>query len=281
MNQITYNYYPNGKTKALTMSFDDGKIYDRDLVGLFNKYNIKGTFHLISDRLDTEQYVKSDEINALYTGHEVSLHTHTHPNIAKTPKQQIHYEIAENKRVLENIVGRELCGMSYPMGSYGDDVTEIMKSLGVMYGRTTMSTGGFSMPENFYEWHPTIHYSRGLQKWSKDLAFSRTLLKEKGNEFVEYFDEFKSLPLMQVWGHSYELENNDDWEVMEDFCKYISGIDTIWFATNIEVVDYIYALKQLRFSFNGDIVYNPTAFDVWIGVNDVPVKVGGGKRITL
>ena len=86
---------------------------------------------------------------------------------------------------------------------------------------------------------------------------------------------------MQVWGHSYELEDNDDWYVMEDFCKYISGADNIWFATNIEVVDYIYSLKQLRFTLSGDVVYNPSAVDVWIGVNDIPVKVGGGERIKL
>ena len=54
MNQITYNYYPGGKTKALTMSFDDGRIFDRDLIIMFNKYGIKGTFHLISSRIDTD-----------------------------------------------------------------------------------------------------------------------------------------------------------------------------------------------------------------------------------
>ena len=281
MKKITFNYYPDGKTKALIMSFDDGKIYDRDLVGMFNRYGIKGTFHLISDRLDTDGYIKSDEINTLYSGHEISLHTHTHPTIAKLPKQQIHYEIAENKRILEKIAGREICGMSYPMGSFGDNVTEVMKSLGVMYGRTTLSNGEFSVPENFYEWHPTIHYSRGLKKWSKNLVYSRTLLREKANEFVEYSDSFKSMPLMQVWGHSYELEDNDDWAVMEDFCKYISGAGNIWFATMIETVDYIYALNRLRFTINGDIVYNPSSLDVWIGVDDIPVKVGGGKRIVL
>ena len=59
MNQITYNYYPGGKTKALTMSFDDGRIFDRDLIKMFNKYGIKGTFHLISSRIDTDGHVKS------------------------------------------------------------------------------------------------------------------------------------------------------------------------------------------------------------------------------
>ena len=281
MNCITYNYYPNGKTKALIMSFDDGKIFDRELIKLFNAYNIKGTFHLISSQLGNDGYIGTEEIKELYLGHEISLHTHTHPTIAYMPKRQINYEIAENKLLLDKLIGKEICGFSYPMGSFGDNVIEVMKNNGVIYGRTTLSTGLFTLPKSFYEWHPTIHYDRGTQKWSKNLTISRKLLMEKANEFVEYFDWQKNMPLMQVWGHSYELENNDDWDVMESFCKYISKVDTIWFATSIEVVDYINALKHLRFTHDCDIVYNPTAIDVWIGVNNKPVKIPGGERVRI
>lgn len=281
MNNITYNYYPFGKTKALTMSFDDGKIYDRDLVELFNKYNIKGTFHIISSRLDTDEYIKTNEIEALYKGHEVSLHTHTHPTIAYMPKEQINYEISKNKRILENILKKEICGMSYPMGSFGENVKESMKNLGILYGRTTLSTGKFSLPGDFLAWNPTIHYSRGTQKWSKNVTFSRTVLKEKANEFTEYFEWIRDLPIMQVWGHSYELENNDHWDILENFCKYISSFQNIWFATNIEVVNYIDALKRLRFTYDCTAVYNPSAQDVWIGVNDKPIKINSGERRIL
>ena len=48
---MTNNFmcYPNWKEKALTFSYDDGNIKDRDLVALFNKYNVKGTFNLNSE----------------------------------------------------------------------------------------------------------------------------------------------------------------------------------------------------------------------------------------
>ena len=41
-----YTCFPQGKHKVLTMSYDDGKIFDRKLIEIFNKYGIKGTFHL-------------------------------------------------------------------------------------------------------------------------------------------------------------------------------------------------------------------------------------------
>ena len=36
-----YTCFPGGKHKVLTMSYDDGKIYDRRLVALFNQYDIR------------------------------------------------------------------------------------------------------------------------------------------------------------------------------------------------------------------------------------------------
>lgn len=36
-----YICFPGGKAKALTMSYDDGKIQDERLVSIFNKYGIK------------------------------------------------------------------------------------------------------------------------------------------------------------------------------------------------------------------------------------------------
>ena len=41
--QKIYACFPGGKHKVLTMSYDDGKVQDRKLVSIFNKYGIKGT----------------------------------------------------------------------------------------------------------------------------------------------------------------------------------------------------------------------------------------------
>ena len=41
-----YYCFPQGKAKALTMSYDDGREQDRKLVEIFNRYGIRGTFNL-------------------------------------------------------------------------------------------------------------------------------------------------------------------------------------------------------------------------------------------
>ena len=43
--------FPGGKTKAFVFSTDDGPVQDRRLVALLNKYQLKGTFHLNSNKL--------------------------------------------------------------------------------------------------------------------------------------------------------------------------------------------------------------------------------------
>ena len=37
----------------------------------------------------------------------------------------------------------------------------------------------------------------------------------------------------------------------------------MWYATNIEIVDYVNALRGLKFSADSTMVYNPSAVDVY------------------
>ena len=60
--------FPEGKNKALILSYDDGAIQDRKLVDLMNKYHLIGTFHLNSNKLGSNKdfnYLKKEEKSAL------------------------------------------------------------------------------------------------------------------------------------------------------------------------------------------------------------------------
>ena len=101
-------------------------------------------------------------------------------------------------------------------------------------------------------------------------------------EFFANFQKKQYLKLMYVWGHSYEFDNNDNWEVIEKFCEYMGGREDIWYATNIEIIDYMDAAKRLKFSANHEKVWNPSARSVWLQVNDDRyVEVKGGCMVDL
>ena len=38
--------FPEGRQHAFTLSYDDGQVFDKRLVEMFNKYGLKATFHL-------------------------------------------------------------------------------------------------------------------------------------------------------------------------------------------------------------------------------------------
>ncbi|MFC4402221.1 polysaccharide deacetylase family protein [Gracilibacillus xinjiangensis] len=265
MPQITMSF-PEGKHKVLTMSYDDGKAADQRLVEIFNNNGIKGTFHLNSGLLGKGDRIPESEIEKLYQGHEISAHTVTHPTIARSPKTQLIEEVIEDRKVLEKIAGYTVRGISYPNGSYNQAIKELLPHLGIEYARTVNSTESFAMPDDLMEWNPTCHHNRNLTKLADD--------------FVNLHKK-QYLYMFYVWGHSYEFDHDQNWTIMEEFCQFIGNREDIWYATNIEIVDYLHAFQNLRFSADSQFVYNPSAMSVWLSIDERITAVKGGEQIEL
>ena len=136
--------FPEGKSKAIILSFDDGTISDRRLVQLMNDYALKGTFHLNSNKLNTKGYLTKEEIKSLFSGHEVSVHSANHPGLSGLSKIDIVNEVIEDRKELERLTGSTIRGMAYPFGSYDDLVVETISGLGIEYARTVADTLKFS-----------------------------------------------------------------------------------------------------------------------------------------
>lgn len=262
-----YYCFPGGKHKVLTMSYDDGKEEDRRLVSIFNEYGIKGTFHLNAGLTETDpKRIKSDEFPELYKGHEVSCHTYTHPTIERCPMEQVVRQVMDDRAELERIMGYPVRGLSYPNGSYSKDIIDVLPKLGIKYSRTVHTTNGFGMPENFLEWKATCHHNRNLL--------------ELGQQFID-LHKTQYLYMMYVWGHSYEFTNNDNWDLIENFCKLVGGKEDIWYATNIQIVDYMEVCERLQFSSDLSFVYNPSAQSAWLSVGKEIIEIPGGTQVSL
>ena len=265
---VIYTCFPGGRHKALTMSYDDGRIEDRRLVDIFNRNGIKGTFHLnsgLSDT-DTERRIPRSEWGTLYQGHEISCHTVLHPTIARSPIEQVALQVLEDRRVLEEAAGYPVRGLSYPNGSYSEEICKLLPSLGIEYARVVGNTDDFGMPQDFMRWTSTCHHNHNLI--------------ENGKKFLDLF-KTQYLYLMYVWGHSYEFTNHDNWELMEEFCSMMGGQENIWYATNIEIVDYMKAAKNLKYTVDGEHVYNPNSASVWVSVDGKITEVPGGAFVSL
>ena len=266
-----YTCFPDGKAKALTMSYDDGKIQDERLIGIFNKYGIKGTFNVnygLTEREQTPPRLDRSRIAELYKGHEVATHTLTHPTIERCPLTGVAEEILEDRKGLESLLGAPVRGHAYPNGSYSEEIKQLFRQLGVAYARVVPSVADFELPKDPLEWHPTCHHN------------DPELMKKA--EFFADFGKKQYLKLMYVWGHSYEFDDNNNWNVIEEFCEFMGGREDIWYATNIEIIDYMDAAKRLQFTADNTKVFNPSFQSVWLQVDDkYYVEAKGGCLTNL
>lgn len=263
-----YQAFPGGRAKALTMSYDDGKLADARLLEIFNRYGIKGTFNLNYGLMDMDIRLKPEQIPQLYQGHEIATHTMTHPTIARCPLVQAAKEILEDREGLERITGGLVRGHAYPNGSYNEEIKDLFQKLGIAYARVVEATEGFELPQDPMEWHPTCHHNHPR-------------LLEMAQWFAD-FSKVQYLKLMYVWGHSYEFDADNNWDRIEEFCRIVGGREDIWYATNIEIIDYMQVLQNLKFSADGTAVYNPSAHSAWLVVEDQrTVEVPGGEYVKL
>ena len=71
---------------------------------------------------------------------------------------------------------------------------------------------------------------------------------------------------------------------MERFLDQAAGHEDVWYATNIEICDYVNAAKQLKYSAAGKYIYNPTVQDIWMRLDPksedvVVLKAGEVTRV--
>lgn len=237
-----YPIFPGGKRKAFTLSYDDAWPQDRPLIALMNKYGLKGTFNLNSGE---KKFTSITDVKTLYSGHEVAVHAYTHAYMDRVAPQTATYEIMKDRENLERVFGGSIRGFAYPYTAYNRDTAQILKNCGIAYARTARCSGDLNIPSDWYEWHPTCdHRSKELMVFC--------------DRFLETNPVFNQCFIFYVYGHAYELDRDNRWERIEELFKKVSGRDDVWYATNIEICDYISAFKNLVMSVDSNYIYNPT-----------------------
>ncbi len=271
--------YPEGKNKALTLSYDDGTEYDVRLIELMKKYGIRGTFnlngcHYTSDRVEREnnRILSVSEMQEVYDPAftEIATHGYTHPRLDQLPSSGCMLEILRDRMALEKATGRIIRGHAYPYGTYNDSVVRVCRDAGIVYARTTVSHHNFSLPDEWLTWGATCHHMDRALNELTDRFLNETPVKRGEDGWLFY-----------LWGHSYEFNALQNWDLIEGFFSKVSDNGDIWYATNGQIYDYVNAYRSLVFNAECTKVFNPTRTDVWAGVNGATVKIAAGETVQL
>ncbi len=262
-------WFPGKTKKAITLSYDDGKIYDRQLCEIMAKYGVKGTFNINSALSGKGNHLTTEECVALYQKHgfETAYHGAEHLMYPSVSTSAVMMDVVQDRIALEHATGGFIIGGAYPFGAYNKDIIEIHRLAGIKYCRAANSNHRFELPTDWLEWVPTCHHD--------DAAMP---------ELLERFLSGKPwiAQIFFLWGHSYEFNDKDNWETIERFCRRVEN-EPVWHATNGEIYEYVTAYRSLQFSADESVVYNPTHIDIWFANMwaDEPILVRAGKTINV
>jgi peptidoglycan/xylan/chitin deacetylase (PgdA/CDA1 family) len=169
---------------------------------------------------------KKEDVREIYEGHEVAVHTLTHPNLTTLDEKEIIRQVDADRKNLEQLVGYKVVGMAYPCGGINnnDYVASVIKNnTPIRYARTITSTYNYDLQKNLYRFNPTVYHHAEMDK-----------MFELGKEFIALKPDKPQI--FYIWGHSYEFDIRNDWDRMEEFCAMISGHEDIFYGTNREVL---------------------------------------------
>ncbi|MBP5662549.1 MAG: polysaccharide deacetylase family protein [Clostridia bacterium] len=272
--------FPGFKQKTLTLSYDDGVDDDIRLIDIMQKYGLKGTFNINTALFAPEgaafapgqvqRRMTEKQAYALYEsfGMEVAVHTCTHPHLETLTSAEVAHEVLADRQNIEQATGKICRGMAYPYGTTSDSVVNVLRACGILYARTIVTRGDFSIPEDWLRLSATAHHNDPQ-------------LMELAKKFVEAPVPAHAVWMFYLWGHSYEFESSNNWHVIERFAAFAGGREDIWYATNSEIFEYMEAYRLLRAGADGKLLYNPTDTELFFRIGADKYALAPGKELKI
>ncbi len=149
---------PHEFAKKVAITFDDG-LADIYLIAYpyLKQRNIPFTVFIVSDFLDTEGYITTEQLKEMAKDPLVTIGSHgiSHEILPSLSVEQKWEEIEASKRELEKIAGKKIKLFAYSHGQYDDKCLEMVSKAGY---EGAFSVKGF--PFNFYTRNWMYHLPR-------------------------------------------------------------------------------------------------------------------------
>ena len=288
--------FPGGRYKAVSFTFDDGSEQDEWVVGLLRRLGLKGTFNLNMgllppddgfdfSALDPAVFPARDycqrrlslrRICELFadSGMELASHGYLHAELTRLDDEGVLWEVLRDRAELEHITGESVRGFAYPQGAYNEHIANILRSAGIEYARTAEMSGSFALPHDLMQWHPTCHYA--LEDAMALAEKFRAAAPDSG-----IYMPVAEAKLFTVFGHSYELEYNKNYDKLERLADALAHMEDTWYCTFIEYSRYAHAFASLDYDLSRTHVRNDSALPVWIFANGRVSEVPPGEVIEI
>ncbi len=122
--------------KPVVITFDDNNRSQYDIAfPTLRRHGFTGVFYLVANRLDNRANILRDEVREMAeSGMDIQSHTMTHAWLTTRTPEQLTGELAESKRVLEELTGEPVRHIAYPSVMHNATVRARAAELGYVTG---------------------------------------------------------------------------------------------------------------------------------------------------
>lgn len=134
--------------KTIAITFDDGlKNNFLNAYPPLKKYNFPATIFAVTDFIGKEKFLTPADINIMQENNiTIGSHTTSHAWLPDLNEEGIRRELAVSKKILENMTGKTVDILSYPIGAFDEKVKRIAKETG--YIGAVATNPGKDYPDN-------------------------------------------------------------------------------------------------------------------------------------
>ncbi len=132
VDYLNLSHQDDVSIRYVLITFDDGTKSDYDLaLPILKKNNYKATFFIIAGRIGQTNRLSWEELREMKdAGMSIQSHTFSHRILSDLSSEEISYELAESKKILEERLGIIVNHLSLPLGFSNDAVKSAAKQIG-------------------------------------------------------------------------------------------------------------------------------------------------------
>jgi len=234
---------------TVTTSWDDGHSGDLRLAELLARRGVVGTFYWTVDHAEFTYPGPAEMRDLLGMGMEIGSHTMTHPDLTKLDDTKLKWELEASKLFLEDYVQRPMRTFCYPFGYFNRRVRDAVAAAGYGLARTTEAFRTSPGPDpqllpvtmQVYPHGMKSHLAHAVRR-RNFAGLSNWLIRHRGTTDLDSIvgralDHVRANGgVLHIWGHSWELERYDLWDVLDRLLESIANHDDIEYVTNDALV---------------------------------------------
>lgn len=116
----------------ITLTFDDGLENNYiNALTVLKKFDLKAYFFIIAGRAETENYMNWRQIASIRnSGMIIGSHGMTHRILTQLSNKELHYELTQSKRIIEDKLRQPVEAFSIPRGFYNRRIIDKIREAG-------------------------------------------------------------------------------------------------------------------------------------------------------